>query len=86
MPGWILSALALIRSSLFGGPIRAALTGATAGTFGSQIFDGDGDVVVKRRRRRKRALTASDRADIGFITGLLGPAAGKAFALTIASR
>jgi len=40
----------------------------------------------KRRRRRRRALTASDRADIGFITGLLGPTAGKNFAITIATR
>jgi len=41
---------------------------------------------VKKRRRRRRALTASDRADIGFIVGLLGPAAGKQFAVTLAAR
>jgi len=81
MPAWLAAASSL----LFGSPIRAALTGATAGTLGGSLFDGDG-VERKRRRRRRRALTASDRADIGFITGLLGQAAGKSFALTIASK
>ena len=36
-----------------------------------------------KRRRRRRALTASDRADIAFIAGALGPAAGKAFAVQL---
>jgi len=40
----------------------------------------------KKRRRRRRALTASDRADIAFIVGLLGPTAGKNFAVTLAGR
>ncbi len=39
-----------------------------------------------KRRRRRRALTASDRGDIAFITGLLGPTAGKNFAVTLAGR
>lgn len=39
-----------------------------------------------KRRRRRRALTASDRADIGFIVGLLGPKAGDRFAVTLAAR
>jgi len=85
MPAWLASAAAL----LFGSPVRAALTGATAGVLGGGLFDGDGvDPLTgkKRRRRRRRSLTASDRADIGFITGLLGQAAGKSFALTIASK
>jgi len=85
MPAWLAAAASL----LFGSPVRAALTGATAGALGQGLFDGNGvDPLTgkKRRRRRRRALTASDRADIGFITGLLGQAAGKSFALTIASK
>jgi len=95
MPAFMLSALALLaragmaaRSGLVGGPGRALATGVGAGTLlgggvpGIDLFP-DGP---KRRRRRRRALTASDRADIGFITGLLGTAAGKNFAITIATR
>jgi len=89
MPAWLAAAAAL----LFGSPFRAAATGATAATIagalpGGQLFGGDVDPITgkKRRRRRRRSLTASDRADIGFITGLLGQAAGKSFALTIASK
>lgn len=96
MPPFVLSALALIaragaglRSGLVGTPTRAAITGIGAGTLlpglgipGVDLFPDE----KKRRRRRRRALTASDRADIGFITGLLGPTAGKNFAITIATR
>ena len=95
MPPFVLSALALLarlgasaRTGLVGGPGRAALTGTGVGALvaggipGVDLFP-DGR---KRRRRRRRALTASDRADIGFITGLLGPSAGKNFAITIATR
>lgn len=39
-----------------------------------------------KRRRRRRALTASDRADIAFIAGLLGPAAGSKFAAIIGAK
>lgn len=97
MPPFVLSALALIaragaglRSGLVGTPTRAALTGAGVGSllpgFGIPGVDLFPDGMRKRRRRRRRALTASDRADIGFITGLLGPTAGKNFAITIATR
>lgn len=97
MPPFIASALALLaragilaRGAAFGTPTRAALTGVAAGTLlpggvgipGVDLFP-DGR---RRRRRRRRALTATDRADIAFITGLLGPTAGKNFALTIATR
>lgn len=97
MPPFIASALALLaraglagRGALFGTPTRAAITGVGAGALlpggvgipGIDLFP-DGR---RRRRRRRRALTASDRADIAFITGLLGPTAGKNFALTIATR
>ncbi len=94
MPAWLASAVRL----LFGTPFRAATTGVAAGQlaqagglgFGSlaDFIPGGVDPITgkKRRRRRRRSLTASDRADIGFITGLLGTAAGKSFALTIASK
>jgi len=91
MPPFVLSALALLARAAAGTPARALLTGATVATAvgggigipGVDLFP-DGD--KKRRRRRRRALTASDRADIGFITGLLGATAGKNFAITIATR
>jgi len=95
MPPFVISALALLaragvvaRGAFVGGPGRALATGVGAGSLlgggipGVDLFP-DGK---KRRRRRRRALTASDRADIGFITGLLGPTAGKNFAITIATR
>ena len=46
------------------------------------VFGGDG----KRRRRRRRALTASDKADIAFISGTLGKPAGRDFAMVVAAR
>lgn len=95
MPPFILSALALLaragvagRTAAFGGPVRSALTGAGIGGLVAGGIPGI-DLFPEgkpRRRRRRRALTASDRADIGFITGLLGPTAGKNFAITIATR
>lgn len=99
MPPFIVSGLALLaragvglRSLAFGTPTRAAGTGLVAGGLlgefggipGVDLFPGGAG--RRRRRRRRRALTASDRADIAFITGLLGPTAGKNFALTIATR
>lgn len=48
-------------------------------------FLGVGEEKPKRRRRR-RALTASDRADIAFIAGMLGQPAGRQFAMLIGSR
>jgi len=96
MPAFLVSAMALLaraglvgRSALIGGPGRALATGAGAGalvTGGLGIPGVDLFPDRPRRRRRRRALTASDRADIGFITGLLGTTAGKQFAITIATR
>ena len=99
MPAWLLGALALLApTAIRGGTAlaRAArgrggalalggAAGAVAGSVGIPGVDLFGDE-PKRRRRRRRALTASDRADIAFIAGLLGPTAGKNFALTIATR
>jgi len=91
MPPFVLSALNLLRSLTLGTPTRALLTGTTVGGLlpspgfgipGVDLFPGGG----RRRRRRRRALTASDRADIGFITGLLGKPAGKEFAIVISTR
>lgn len=98
MPPFIVSALALLaragvslRAAALGTPARAALTGAGVGGLASggipfvDLFP-DGGGARRRRRRRRRALTASDRADIAFIAGLLGPTAGKNFALTVVTR
>lgn len=94
MPVWLAAAMALARSggalaTRIGGPIAAGVGIASLipeGGGGGE-FSSDGTFCPpRRRRRRRRALTASDRADIGFITGLLGASAGKSFALTIASR
>ncbi len=98
MPPFMLSALALIargtatiRTAALGTPARAGLTGLGVGSLlpgggipGIDLFPGGGG--GRRRRRRRRALTASDKADIGFIVGLLGTTAGKNFAITIATR
>jgi len=93
MAPWIAAAISLLRSGALG---AAAGAGALAipqlsggGADGFLEFPGLGQLLTarkERRRRRRRALTASDRADIGFITGLLGPTAGKNFAITIATR
>lgn len=69
-----------------------AVTGAAAaadiGPFSGTNFDltsffGGG---APKRRRRRRALTASDKADIGFIAGVLGKPAGRDFAMIVAAR
>lgn len=89
MPAWLVAALIAARALAFGTPTRAAITGIGAGSLLPDIgipFIGGEDPEKKKRRRRRRALTASDRADIAFIAGLLGPSAGKNFALTIATR
>jgi len=49
------------------------------------FLGGPGARPIKRRRRR-RALTASDRADIAFIVGLIGAKAGDRFAVQLATR
>jgi len=96
MPAWLLAALRMMGIGAASGAgfvvAEQALTDGggpfavgTGGGHPPMRFDRFGHEVHKRRRRR-RALTASDRADIGFIVGLLGPAAGKNFAVTLAAR
>jgi len=87
MPAWLAAALRL----LVGSPGRALATGAGVGALvglpdfgipGVDLFPNG----KPRRRRRRRALTASDRADIAFIAGMLGQPAGRQFAMLIGSR
>jgi len=90
MPAWLAAAITL--AATLGPPLISALGPegdsslvpfTSPGIFARPLGAFGGP---KKRRRRRRALTASDRADIAFITGLLGPTAGKNFALTIATR
>lgn len=94
MPGWLVLALQLLGLEL-GAETLTGGEGVIPGRQLQQITSlGPGKVAARlfgaaekpARRRRRRALTASDRADIAFITGLLGPTAGKNFALTVATR
>lgn len=102
MPAWVAAALRVIALAFGGGAAfelgqRALPPGrgpedfdfqnGTTGPFDFLPFVGpEGRRIEKKRRRRRRALTASDRADIAFIVGLLGPTAGKNFAVTLAGR
>ena len=80
-------ARSMIARSVTGAGGRAAAIGGGGGLAGS-IIGGRlfGDEEVKKRRRRKRVFTASDRADISFITATLGSPSGKAVAMIIAAR
>jgi len=82
----------LARSVLAAAAGGAAFAGAqqalgdgfgSPGGFAGLSFGGDGR---PRRRRRRRALTASDKADIAFISGTLGKPAGRDFAMVVAAR
>jgi len=85
MASWIISALRLLAAGAIAGGAAGAIESATG--IDIPFLGGSGGNGDKpRRRRRRRALTASDRADIGFIVGLLGPAAGGRFAVTLAAR
>jgi len=76
---------AAVGSGLLGGGASSiALTGGAGGLGAlADVFGGDGK---SRRRRRRRALTASDKADIAFISGTLGKPAGRDFAMVVAAR
>jgi len=97
MPVFLASALAMLAAQFGRAAVRRGAVQVAAGAGTALVLDealdfdlpfigGGGRGGRTRRRRRRRALTASDKADIGFITGLLGPAAGKQFAVTIATR
>lgn len=95
--GFVTAALALLAATFGKSAVKRGAATVAAGAGTALLLDGEGGLLPNpfnllgsgggtRRRRRRRALTASDRADIGFITGLLGPAAGKQFSITIATR
>ena len=93
MAAWLIAALQMLRGLAVGTPLRAGVTGVSAGAagLGSGIFDflpgvGDGDPDRVRRRRRRRALTQSDRNDIAFIAATIGKAAAGSFAVQLATR
>lgn len=98
MPAWIAMALRLLAQGVgfgvglevaenFIGPLQP---GQTRGPGTGLVIDQQGRRLVHvgghRRSRRRRALTASDRADIAFIASMLGKPAGKDFAVTLAAR
>jgi len=88
MPAWLLSAFNILRSGRFLAGTAAGAAPALVGIGESLAFPGGGFLGLggegrPRRRRRRRALTASDRADIAFISGTLGAKAGKDFAVTL---
>lgn len=101
MPGWLLQAIIAAAGlvgfagaagvgpaselAIFGADQPGTGFGQGAGPLGLFPTPGERRRRIKRRRRR-RALTASDKADIGFIVGLLGPKAGSNFATTLAAR
>jgi len=89
MPGWLISAFALLRSRLV---VGGAALGAGAEVT-SRVLEGGISAPLDlfagfggrrgTRRRRRRALTASDRADIAFISGTLGKPAAKDFTVAL---
>jgi len=95
MAAWLIAAMSLLSGFAakplirrFGPSALAGAAGIAAGNIGIpgvDLFPGGGEE-LPRRRRRRRALTASDRADIAFIESILGKAAGKSFAMIIATR
>lgn len=90
MPAWLASALILVRSALFGTPVRAALTGAGAGlALGDDIPDIGGLIPgipfigeKKRRRRRRKALTANDMTLALTIASAISKKAAENFILS----
>lgn len=70
------------------GPISFAqsLVPASPATARVHPLGAHDQLMHRRRRRRRRALTASDKADIGFIAGILGKAAGARFAVALGAR
>ena len=89
MAAWLLAAMSLLTALSGPGNLLARIPGTTGfGGGAPALIPGMGLLPgeEKKRRRRRRALTASDRADIAFIESILGKAAGKSFAMIIATR
>jgi len=86
MPAWIFAALSLLQAGRPGFSNGGAVPGHLVGPIDPILSGGFLEEEKKKRRRRRRALTASDRADIAFIESILGKAAGKSFAMIIATR
>jgi len=80
----VLALINLMRSVL--GSRLALGTGAGLALGGLDLPFIGGDDDKPKRRRRRRALTASDKADIAFISGTLGKPAGRDFAMIVAAR
>jgi len=92
MPVWLASAIAMLAGSVLGGGRGDALgegipfLPAVVDPFERGGLSFVGGRMKHKRHRRRRALTQGDRDDIAFIAGMLGPGAGKQFALTLAGR
>jgi len=90
---WLESALRLLGDivdpflpGFAGSDVRATSSKVTLAQINSQRAAA-GLAPFAGRRRRKRALTKSDREDIGFIAGMISKAAAKDFAMiVVASR
>jgi len=95
MPAWIAAALRILAAA---GLFTVGQELSSRAIQGPEQFPGqlrsqniiEGDFVHvgghRRRRPRRRALTMSDKADIGFIAGMISKAAAKDFAMIIAAR
>lgn len=90
--GWFDSALALIGDivdpflpGFAGSELRPTSRKVTLAAINQQRAAA-GLAPIGGRRRRKRALTKSDREDIGFIAGMISKAAARDFAMIVAAR
>lgn len=89
--GWFDSAIALLGDLVdpflpgFAGSERRATSRKTSLAIINQDRAAAGLAPISGgRRRRKRALTKSDREDIGFIAGMISKAAARDFAMIVA--
>jgi len=82
----LLARSVLIGLGVVGGGVAAEQALPALGIGGGAPFGLDFGGGRPRRRRRRRALTASDKADIAFISGTLGKPAGRDFAMVVAAR
>jgi len=88
--GWFDSALALLGDIVdpflpgFSGSETRSTSRKTTLAIINQQRAAAGLPPLGGRRRRKRALTKSDREDIGFIAGMISKAAARDFAMIVA--